>query len=397
LRKKYLIRAWAIWALVMPFIFLFGIGFYGLTVALKWKELNQMSVAEFFKRRYSPFLAKMVSLCLLCSMAGFCATYIKSMSVVFHSILPQISMEGIGFIVCIFVLLMTIRGGLFSVIRLDVVSFILTVFFFLFGAFFSWKSIHFVGIGTINHAMPIRQAQIALPLSFVISLIFLCMFTYILAPWYGQKIVSAKSKKIAKMATITSSILVFLIYSLAIIMCAFVKMKGIALDSMEQALPIAFVQLLPKGFGGIGFALFFTAGATTLAGVWSAMVAMLIADFLKKDHLRSKALPVISTIGFAVCCFILSITLVDRIFEKLILFNIPIFALSFALLGGFYLKTTTTAAVVSIVCGLIWGVFCYMYWGEPTYILYWVFGGLPLLFLSGYSLSFFHRKSYRLQ
>lgn len=287
---------------------------------------------------------------------------------------------------------------MFSIIRLDVISFLFTIFFFLLAAFFSWKSVSFVGINKVNAVLPISEAQDILPLSFVISLTLLCMFTYILAPWYGQKIFSAKSKRIAKMATITSSLLVFLIYSLAIILCAFVKMKGITLDSIEKALPTAFVQLLPKGFGGIGFALFFTAGATTLAGVWSAMSSMLIADFLKKDHSKSKALSMIFTIGFAVCCFILSITLVDRIFEKLILSNIPIFALSFALLGGFYWKkATTAAAIVSIGAGLLWGLFCYLYWSEPTYTFYWVFGGLPLIFGSGFFASFFFRKSYQLQ
>ena len=69
----------------------------------------------------------------------------------------------------------------------------------------------------------------------------------------------------------------------------------------------------------------------------------------------------------------------------MILANIPIVAASFALLGGFYWpRANKTAAYISLLCGICWGVFCYVYFGEQgNYTWYWAIYGIPLIFGSG--------------
>ena len=60
-------------------------------------------------------------------------------------------------------------------------------------------------------------------------------------------------------------------------------------------------------------------------------------------------------------------------------------ALSFALLAGFYWKTTNrTGVYFSIFVGLMWGIACYHIIGEKNiYTWYWAVYGIPLIFIFG--------------
>ena len=40
------------WALTLPLVFLFGLLFYAISVAKKWKGFNGLSVAHYFAERY---------------------------------------------------------------------------------------------------------------------------------------------------------------------------------------------------------------------------------------------------------------------------------------------------------------------------------------------------------
>ncbi len=91
------------------------------------------------------------------------------------------------------------------------------------------------------------------------------------------------------------------------------------------------------------------------------------------------------TLLFAVLSITLANTLVDKVFDKLILANIPVAALSFGLLAGFYWKKASPQGVVlSIVVGCASGVLAYLIFGEEGgYTWYWATVGIPLIFLRG--------------
>ncbi len=360
------------WALILPFVFLIGLLFYALTVAKKWKEFDGTSVAGFFSERYGKHLGKWTSALLLLAMLGFSAAYIKSLALLFtstHSWLVS------GLLISV-ILIMCLRGGLISIIRTDVLSLILVLLFFPLTALYMWKS------STLIYT-PLPSHEI-LPFRFVFSLIILTMFTYILAPWYGQKIFAAKSAKVAFWSVITAAILIFLLYGSAIVATALLRFRGVESPSWEQALPTLIRSCLPSGVRGCAYALLFATSATTLTGVWNAMTAMWIADFSKSDSKNSRG-SVLATLCFALSAYVLANTLVDKVFDKLILANIPVAALSFGLLAGFYWKKTTTLGVyVSIVVGCIVGVGSYLVYGEAGgYTWYWTLYGIPLIFLSG--------------
>jgi SSS family solute:Na+ symporter len=357
-------------ALYLPVIFLVGLLFYALTVAKKWKELDASSVASLFRKRYGPFLGLVASLSLLVAMLGFTATYVKSMTFIFTPIFPLLSPWLLSASLILLILIMTLRGGLVAIIRTDIYSFLLISLILPLIFYFSWKNTSYV---------PVERVDI-LPSKFIISLIILTMFTYILAPWYGQKIFSAKSKRVAFLAVIFAAILVFVFYGLGVIATSWLRLE---IPSPELALPVIINAYLPQGIRGMAYATLFMISATTLAGVWSAMSAMVLADFWKTGQDYKRGL--ILTLCFACASYLLGNTLVDRILDKLILANIPVAALSFALLAGFYWKKASPlGALLSILTGLGWGIFCYGYYGEEgLYTWYWALYGIPLIFLMG--------------
>ncbi|NGX45643.1 MAG: Sodium/pantothenate symporter [Chlamydiae bacterium] len=361
-------------ALLLPLIFLVGLLFYAAVVAKKWKSYNGLSVAGFFTERYGRDIGLFASITLLLAMAGFSATYVKSLSLLFAPLIPGVSPWLVSGVLVALVLLMIWRGGLVSIIRTDLVSGVIILAFFPILAFFAGR----------GEAPPVIDSNLAaqmLPSRFVISLIVLTMFTYILAPWYGQKIFAARSEKVAYRAVGLSALIVFALYGCVVFSAS--AMRGVDLTNPEMALGEVILRVLPTGLRGLGVGILFAASATTLTGVWSAMCTLVIGDFMKEgaSARRSRGL----TVCFALCSFLLANLFVDRVFDKLILANIPIAALSFALLAGFYWKgATRMGALVSIGVGWASGLFAYFYFGEVGgYTWYWAIFGIPIIFITG--------------
>jgi Na+/proline symporter len=367
------------WGLILPSIFLIGLLFYAFTVAKKWKAFNGLSVAAFFSQRYGKDVGRFASLTLLTSMAGFSATYIKSLVILFSPFFPHLSEWTISSLLVIIPLIMTFRGGLVSVIYTDIFSFVVTFIFFPLMAFFSWQS-HYLEIPSL-HVILNEGSQVA-PVWFITSLIILTMFTYILAPWYGQKIFAAQTEQVAYVAVLFAAFLVFFLYACAILTT--IPLREANLPNPDYALPFAILRL-PEGLRGLGYGILFAASATTLTGVWGAMTAMVVEDFFYRKSSNNIKRAFLITLCMAVFSYLISNLLVDRILEKLILANIPVAALSFALLGGFHWKKSSRfGAYCSIFVGLICGAGSYIYWGEEGgYTWYWTIGGIPLIFLSG--------------
>jgi solute:Na+ symporter, SSS family len=381
-----------VWGVLLPLVFLFGLGFYALVVARKWKEFNGFSTAGFFTKVYGKSIGRTVSGLLLIAMLGFTATYIKSMTFLFQPIFIGSILEYewlLSLLVTCLVLLLAIRGGLVSIIRIDVLGFLAVLVLIPLIYYFS-SGLHSPSVSHILEAIPLQEGQKALPPEFILSLVILTMFTYISAPWYSQKIFSAESPKTAYTAVGISAILVFVLYAFPVLAVANFSIHhefNLKILSAQHTIPAIVNHFFPEGWKGFAYAIFLVIGGTTLAGVWSAMNTMIIGDFIKQEKYASKGIgrSMIIMTTLALLSWLLSNTVVDRILDKLILANIPVFSISFALLAGFYWKKVTKfGAVLSMILGVVWGIFSYLYWGEAGgYTTYWVFGGLPIIFGSG--------------
>ncbi|MEO6401062.1 MAG: hypothetical protein ABIP62_03520 [Vicinamibacteria bacterium] len=374
-------------ALSLPLVFLIGLGFYTLTVARAWKRFNRLSVAELFAARYSPAFGRLASVLLISAMIGFSATYLKSLTLLLAPwtgpLDPWLVSASLGFVT----LLVVLRGGLIAVVRTDLVGFALTLG--LVGALFVIATSGAAEVAPFpalqQSVNPLAQwNHPALPFRFVTSLIVLTCFTYITAPWYGQKIFAAKTERIAVIGVAIAAILVFALYGFMVLAAASFRSQGGVVANAEMVVPAMVTTWLPIGLQGAAFGVLFVASLTTLSGVWSAMTAMVAGDF---GWARAGSLTVQRrlTVGFSLICWLAANLLVDGILDRLILANIPVAALSFALLAGFHWKRATTkAAWASALVGVAWGIGCYVVVGESGgYTWPWAMYGIPLIFATG--------------
>lgn len=382
-------------ALALPLVFLVGLTFYTATVARPWKRFNRLSVAEMFTERYSPGLGRLASVLLLLAMLGFGATYVKSLTLLFAPFAPGIPVPLLSMGLTLVVLVAALPGGLVSVVRSDVVSFVLTLILVPLLAVIGYRlAAPLGGLATVFEAGqlmvdPVGQwSHPALPFRFVLTLIALTCVTYIAAPWYGQKIFAARDERMAWQAVAWSAVLVFLLYGGLSLAAAHLRVVSPDLVDPQQAVPVMVRQWLPAGIRGAGFALLFAAALTTLSGVWTAMSAMVAADFgwrqARHVGIQRRVILVIA----ALHC-LGAILLVDDILDRLILANIPVVALSFALLAGFHWPRATAAgAWASTVVGVVWGVGCFVAVGEADmYTWPWAIYGIPLIFATGIGVS----------
>jgi SSS family solute:Na+ symporter len=376
-------------AIGLSTVFLLGLAWYTVSVARKWKQYNGLSVAGWFSVRYGRTLGRTASVLLLTAMMGFSATYVKSLTLLLAPAMGNLSPWWLSAALVAAIAAVTMSGGLAAVIRLDVIGFVLTLILIPTLLVCGWWKADGISSGQLDSPDYWRQwDHPELPWWFVISLIVLTCLTYISTPWYGQMIFAAVDEKTAVRAVGTASIIVFLLYASVQLAASFLATTIDPLDDAQLAVPTMIQLWLPIGIRGVGYAVLFAVATTTLAGVWSAMVAMLVSDFtsgwtenIQVQRLMTGVLAVFSWLG--------SNLLVDNILNKLILANIPIAALSFALLGGFHWsRTSRIGAWVSISIGTIWGTFCFLYWGDAGgYTWPWAIYGTGLIFGSGIGAS----------
>jgi Na+/proline symporter len=378
-------------ALALPLVFLIGLGFYTVTVARAWKRFNRLSVAELFSERYSPALGRTASILLIVAMIGFSATYVKSMTLIAAPLAPWLPGPLLSATLTAFVLVVVLPGGLVSLVRSDLVSFAITLVVLpLLLAVAMAKSAPLGGLAATFPANqltvdPVGQWQHPeLPASFVSTLVVLTCFTYIAAPWYGQKIFAARDERTAFAAVGWSAALVFLLYGTLTLAAAHLRVVVPDLADSQAAVPTMIAVWLPGGLRGVGLAVLLAAALTTLAGVWTSMAAMVAADFgwAGARHPRQQR-SILAVCALA--SWLGGVLLVDDILNRLILANIPVAALAFALLAGFHWPRATTAgAWISVAVGIVWGVGCFVLVGERGgYTWPWAMYGIPLIFASG--------------
>lgn len=362
-------------ALSLPFIFLFGLVFYAFSVARKWKEFNGVSVADFFSYKYGSKIGVIASIFLFLAMSGFSATYLKSLSYLFENYVPNLDHFVISAYITLMILFLIIRKGLVAIIQMDLISFFI-VFALLMVVLLN---VYDPDLIKSNSDKYIFKPEL-LPDKFFISLIPLTLMSYILAPWYGQRIFAAKNTKIAFLSVFVAAFLVFILYSIGVFICYFVALKGVEFADPQSSFGYALNIALEKKFYYLGYIMFFLISSTTLTGMWSSMSNIML-EYIPKNRKNNVILIIFS----ALLTYVLSNLLVDNILNKMILANIPVVALSFALIAGFYWKKVSVPGVyVSIFVGLISGVGSFIYFGdEGIYTFYWAFIGIPAIFASG--------------
>lgn len=361
-------------ALSLGIVFLFGLLFYSFAVAKKWKNFDAICVSEFFLQRYNRTFGLMVALCLLTAMAGFGANFIYSTTIYLEQIFPNYNHWLISAVACSLMLLFTIRDGLVMIVKIDKLSFVLSLILFIYLGYLVYKA-------EISSFKYINSQEATLPFSFSISLAFLTAFTYILSPWYGQKIFAAKSKKTAFYAVIIAAFIVSLIYLIAVYTTA--KYAGmINLSNPDRAFTSIVTNLFSRPMLVIFYIVMFLIALTTIAALWNTMASICSVHFQRN---KSEKKNIITVITIAILSYIFANTFIDQVLDKMLLFNIPIAALAFSLLYGFYgNKTNLLGAILSTIIGIISSLGCYFTFNQDDFVFYWATVCIPLSFVAGY-------------
>ena len=357
-------------AIALGLVFLIGLVFYALSVAKKWKSFNAISVSEYFSQRYHPLFGILVAIYLWISMLGFGANFIKSIDIFTQALLPNINPWLSSGVLCLLMLGLTIRKGLTSVIRIDCISFVLCMGVF---GYLLWHTLYY----PIEN-IPLSQAP-SLPWSFTLSLIIITMFTYILSPWYGQKIFSAATPKVAFQAVIYAAVFVSIFYGIAIFVTAHYA-PILSLNNSDDALAMVITSALPYGAQGIIYLTLFLIAMTTIAALWNTMASVIFA------HQRRIKQQWLVVMVIAILSYLIANLWIDHILDKMLLFNIPIAALAFSLLYGFYgKKHNLIGAIASVVVGTVSALIAYLY--SNDFVVYWALVCIPLSFVSGWVLG----------
>ena len=220
-------------AVALPAVFLVGLTFYTCSVARPWKRFNRLSVAELFTQRYSRALGRTASVLLLLAMVGFSATYVKSMTLLFQPFAPTWPAPALAALLSAVVLGAVLPGGLRSVVRADIAGFLAAIVLFPLLLALGWSRVG--GLEGLATAFPADQLSVAprsqwthpaLPTRFVVTLVVLTCFTYISAPWYGQKIFAARNDRTAFGAVAWSAVLVFALYAAVVLAAATLRAES---------------------------------------------------------------------------------------------------------------------------------------------------------------------------
>ncbi|MGQ4002450.1 sodium:solute symporter [Francisellaceae bacterium CB299] len=353
-------------------VFLFGLFFYAITVAKKWKEFDAISVTQFFQYRYNKSFGIFAAICLWIAMLGFGANFIHSITVCLEVVFPTYLKALISLTACAIMFLVTIKSGLRSIIQIDKISFLLCIILFAF------LGTHFY---QYHQSISFIHVQDKLPFSFVLSLTMLTCFTYILSPWYGQKIFSAKTPKVAFYAMLATAIFVSLFYLVAILITAsFAQQLG--LENSDLALASIITTKLPFIIRVGFYIILFLIATTTIAALWNTMASVIFAHSSYAKTSRSNKLLVFS---IAILSYLVATLFIDHILDKMLLFNIPIASLAFSLLYGFYgKKKNLVGAVLSTAVGIVVAVALYLCFDQQSFVFYWAFLCMPLVFIVGF-------------
>lgn len=371
-------------AISLGLVFLFGLLFYAVVVAKKWKNFNAISVTEFFLKRYGPKYALFVAVCLSVAMLGFGANFIHSITICLQELLPQYNKWLLSGIACFVMGLFTIKDGLSSIVKIDRISFVFCLLFFL----YLFYSMYDLNLSTLTIK---NNESIGIPKSFILSLTIITAFTYILSPWYGQKIFSARSPKITFYSVVLTSFIVGGLYAIAVFTTAKYREIVLGLDP-DSALINLITHLFPFYIQLVFYVILFFIALTTIAALWNTLASVF---FTHMSGTRTTRKNIIVVITVALFSYVIANSFIDKILDKMLLFNIPIAALAFSLLYGFYgKKSNLIGAIMSTVIGIISSLICYMLFDQEAFIFYWALFCIPLSFIFGYLPTFLYKDKY---
>lgn len=361
-----------------------------ITTAKKWKSFNSTCVSILFDQYLGYKIGNVVRIILLFSLIILTSTYIKGVIIFSKVIFPNVPVSVPILIVLLFCVFSVMTKGLVGIIRMDVVGFFLTIGFSLECLISSYLANFHQALKISIPDIYINPPAILSP-RYLTALFFLQLMMYSIAPWWGQKIFSANDSSIAYKSCIYSSFILFIFYSFIIISAIFLRQNGVILRNPELAFPTLLLVFGPATLITFNVIAFFYIATTTICGVWSAILTMITSGFLKTSDDASLSLNYLVWSLLGIITYYIALNNIDNLLHAAVLAVMQMCSIYFSVLAIFYFKRISKlGALVSIFSSIIIGYVSLFYFGEEgDYIWYWIVIGIPVMFLSGYSLSGF--------
>jgi hypothetical protein len=235
-----------------------------------------------------------------------------------------------------------------------------------------------------NYAAPIHNSDLILTPSFLVALTFLQIMMYSISPWWAQKLFSARSKRVAYISSLTSALLISLIYVAFILLGCLLRANNIGVMNSQDALSTIFMEYVPYPLKWFFVATVILIGTSTICGVWSSISGMISVGFLGKSNNSS---PVINYYIFgilAVISYLIAIKYIDNVLYCAILAVCQICSIYFAVMTIFFLGKSRLSAVISICLTFLANIAIFFYFGNgQEYVVRWFSVAVPIMFLSG--------------
>lgn len=353
------------------FIFVIVFGIYALTVAKPFRRLELTTVAEFFERRFTGPLReplRAVASVVTLTFAWIAPpTYLAGLSVVVSVLLgidPLPTVIGIT----IFCLILALVAGFVTALAFDAVAFTMIVIFI--PAIFVLGYVNAGGFESLSTVFDPRYLSFE-PIwdledygfAAILTWCFQNVLLFMAMPSWGQRVFSARNESVAKTGMLITAVMITVLYGLAALATMFSRVLMPDLASPEEALPRLILDYAPPLLQGLMLVTLLLVGISTLVAVWNSAVSVVVNDLLRRYAFRNRdsdfyvwlSRGVFVVLGISTLA--LALTIVGNILLVLTYVSVFTALLAFPILAGlFWRRFTTLAALLSIVCGVLYVV-----------------------------------------
>lgn len=391
-----------IWYTSLIFIFVFGI--YALTVAKPYRRLEISTIAEFFERRFTGRYTEITR-----ALAAFItltftwiapSTYLAGLAVI-TSVLLGVDPVTTIIVITVFCLLLAMAGGFMTAVTFDVIAYVLILVFMpllfvvgyaLSGGFGELSSVYEPQYLSLEPIWDLENYGFAAILTWGFQNIML----YIAAPWYGQRIFSAKTETIAYRGMIINTVLITVLYGIVALTTMFSRVLMPDLENPEESLPMLINNYLPPIIQGFMLVTLLLVGITTMVAIWNSAVSIVVNDFVRRYFARNRtdsyyiwsSRVVFVILGISTLMF--ALTFIGNILLALTYVSVFTALLAFPILAGlFWKRFTTVAALYSLIVGLVYVVIALLF-SFPYHLISPV--GVLLSVVTGVAVTLFTPK-----
>lgn len=283
-----------LWYTSLIFIVVFLV--YAFTVSQKYRRLNISTIPQYFDKRFKNEKGSEVIRFLSATITLFYtwlapASYLAGLTVI-GSVLLGVNPLVFSVALVLICLVLSITGGLMTAIGIDVVAFVLILIGIPAILFIGYQAAG--GFGSLSQVFEPKLLSLApvwdTDVNFATAMTWglQITFLYIAAPWYGQRIFSAKNETVAYRAMLLNTFFIVALYGMVVLATMLSKVAFPNLSYPEQALPLLINEYANPFIQGFLLITLLMVGISTMIAVWNSAVSIIVNDVVSRYWAKDK-------------------------------------------------------------------------------------------------------------